>query len=83
MFYLTWIIAQPPEIYYLQKAQEQHGSSMGSRGTKPTKSKTGEISQPVIGHSIEKERRSGWVGKKKESCNIRMPYVLEPKCTST
>ena len=49
MFYLTWIIAQPPEIYYLQRQQKHHGSSMVSRGTKPTKSKTGEISQPVIG----------------------------------
>ena len=53
------------------------------RRTKPTKSRTCETSQPVIRCCGEKERRSGWVGKKKESCNIRMPYVLEPKCIST
>jgi len=29
----------------------------------------------------DEERREG--GEEKESCNIRMPYVLEPKCTST
>ena len=79
MFYLTWNFSKPPPRYIILRMVLAPWIFHGDKRKKPTGSRT-SAARPQESKPKYKNR-SGRVGKKKQvESNIRMPYVLEPKC---